>query len=212
MRLSCYLRFSATFCLLATCLFLFILVNGPSLRVYMPTMESVDGLAELLRCEKMRDNRDGHFGSRVLTTVNKDRSEGQSAAILKHLSGKARMLVSRGKEDWMKGSSAIDGYHTVALENQTYIEVQCYPLMSILRAAGLTNLDVLCLDVQGAELDILKSLSWDQVNITLLVLEDDHVDMNKRIQKHNDTTSYLQSFGYKFVDRVAQDYFYLKKN
>ena len=45
------------------------------------------------------------------------------------------------------------------------ILVDCYPLITILDAATIQDLDLLSLDVQGAEFDILRSIPWGLVNI-----------------------------------------------
>ena len=44
-------------------------------------------------------------------------------------------------------------------------KVDCYPLIDILEAADLTQLDLLSLDVQGADLKILQTLPWNDVEI-----------------------------------------------
>jgi FkbM family methyltransferase len=45
------------------------------------------------------------------------------------------------------------------------IKVECYPLAFILAAANVDTLDFLSLDVQGAEMNILKTLPWDIIDI-----------------------------------------------
>ena len=47
------------------------------------------------------------------------------------------------------------------------VEVQCFPLFSILLAIKRTQIDYFSLDVEGSEFDILKTIPWDQVNITV---------------------------------------------
>ena len=46
-----------------------------------------------------------------------------------------------------------------------YAEVQCLPLYSILLALNTTTVDYFSLDVEGAELGVLKTIPWDKVNI-----------------------------------------------
>ena len=45
------------------------------------------------------------------------------------------------------------------------INVDCYPLYDILFATGLTTVDVMFIDVEGAEVGVLQSISWDLVDI-----------------------------------------------
>jgi hypothetical protein len=42
-------------------------------------------------------------------------------------------------------------------------EKQCFPLYSLLMALGNPTVDYFSLDVEGAELDILRTLPWDKV-------------------------------------------------
>ena len=50
------------------------------------------------------------------------------------------------------------------------ITVQCFPLQSVLVALNNPIVDYFSLDVEGSELPILKSLDWDNVNISSTVL------------------------------------------
>ena len=43
--------------------------------------------------------------------------------------------------------------------------MQCFPLFSLLLAANLTAVDYLSLDIEGQELNVLKLLPWDRVDI-----------------------------------------------
>ena len=67
---------------------------------------------------------------------------------------------------------------------------QCFPLYSVLSAAGLTSLDFLSLDVEGIDHLVLKSLPWKKVNIKVI---DNDVLIIKRDAKftvaHNKTLS-----------------------
>ena len=47
-------------------------------------------------------------------------------------------------------------------------EVQCFPLVSLLLAANLTSVDYFSLDVEGQEFNVLKSISWDRINIKVI--------------------------------------------
>ncbi|CAL4116001.1 unnamed protein product [Meganyctiphanes norvegica] len=52
-----------------------------------------------------------------------------------------------------------------------YAKVHCLPLYSILRALGTTTVDYFSLSVQGLELQVLKTIPWDRVNIRTLSVE-----------------------------------------
>jgi FkbM family methyltransferase len=55
--------------------------------------------------------------------------------------------------------------HPITVGRNATIEVECFPLVNIILAANLTKLDVLILDVQGAEVGILKTINWKKVDI-----------------------------------------------
>ena len=42
---------------------------------------------------------------------------------------------------------------------------QCLPLYSLLLAVNKTEIDFLSLDIQGAELGVLRALPWDRIKI-----------------------------------------------
>ena len=48
------------------------------------------------------------------------------------------------------------------------IKAQCFPLQSVLMALGNPIVDYFSLDVEGSEFPILKSLDWDNVNISII--------------------------------------------
>lgn len=45
------------------------------------------------------------------------------------------------------------------------LEVQCFPLLSYIKALNVTSVDYFSLDVEGAEFDILQSIPWKEVDI-----------------------------------------------
>ena len=51
------------------------------------------------------------------------------------------------------------------LKNAQVINVTCIPLYTILLALGNPTVDFFSLDVEGAELDILKTIPWSKVRI-----------------------------------------------
>lgn len=45
------------------------------------------------------------------------------------------------------------------------VQVQCFPLFSILSALNRTQVDYFSLDIEGDELAVLKTIPWDRVDI-----------------------------------------------
>ena len=56
------------------------------------------------------------------------------------------------------------------------VEMQCMPIFSLLLALGNPTVDFLSLDIEGAELAVLKTLPWDKVDIELVMIEINHSD------------------------------------
>lgn len=48
-----------------------------------------------------------------------------------------------------------------------HIDVQCFPIFSYILALNITHVDYFSLDIEGDELDVLKTLPFDKVDITV---------------------------------------------
>jgi hypothetical protein len=61
--------------------------------------------------------------------------------------------------------------HEIA-KNESYqiVNIQCFPLYSILLAVGNTQVDYFSVDVEGSELQVLTSIPWHKVNIKVLLI------------------------------------------
>lgn len=96
---------------------------------------------------------------------------------------------------------------------QSVSQVQCFPLYSILLALGKTRVDYLSLDVEGLELDVLKTIPWTKVDISVITVEFIHGAKGKEALRN-----YLQDVGYKLVGEVvaerflANDFVFIKKS
>ena len=55
-------------------------------------------------------------------------------------------------------------------EKSEHIKALCLPLISIINAIGNPIVDYFSLDIEGLELDVLKSIPWDQVNIKVRIM------------------------------------------
>ena len=92
------------------------------------------------------------------------------------------------------------------------IQVQCFPLYSVLAAIGNPHIDYFSLDIEGAEVPVLENLPWDRVNMTLLSIEVNHLD-----EIFPGDYTYLKTFlehrGYKYKRTVEiDDFFYKEEN
>ena len=68
------------------------------------------------------------------------------------------------------------------------IDVQCFPLVDILEALGRKHVHFLSLDVEGPELEILKTIDWNKIRIDVMSIEYRLFDG----RKNNKTGSFLK--------------------
>jgi len=80
---------------------------------------------------------------------------------------------------------------------------QCFPLYSILLAIGQTRVDFFSLDIEGAEMDVLKTIPFDKIDIEIFLIE---------TNKSNVTAmnSLLSSHGYKMTPLPPYDHLFIK--
>ena len=67
----------------------------------------------------------------------------------------------------IKGDSVIQSHRS--LYSNKISRVICFPLYAILLALGNPVVDFFSLDVEGAELLILKTIPWPKVNIKVTI-------------------------------------------
>lgn len=46
-----------------------------------------------------------------------------------------------------------------------FFDVHCMPLTAILLAVNMTDIDFFSLDIEGHELDVLRAIDFDQINM-----------------------------------------------
>ena len=81
--------------------------------------------------------------------------------------------------------------------------MQCYPLYSLLLAAGNPTVDYLSLDVEGAELKVLQTIPFSEVDIRVISVEVLHVD-KREVKK------LLAKNGYKVLRDLKNDVIFYK--
>ena len=90
------------------------------------------------------------------------------------------------------------------------ILVQCFPLYSVLMALNNPHIDYFSLDIEGAEAAILKTVPWNQVNVTLFSVEINHAGKifpGSRL----DIQEFMKSQGYHFEQTIKIDDIFYKK-
>ena len=54
-------------------------------------------------------------------------------------------------------------------EGDTYTDVTCFPLFGVLKAMNVSRVDYFSLDVEGNEMDVLRTIPFDEIDITVRV-------------------------------------------
>ncbi|ODM94854.1 Protein Star [Orchesella cincta] len=89
---------------------------------------------------------------------------------------------------------------------QTVVKVQCMPLFSLLAAMNVSVVDYFSLDVEGNELQVLKTIPFDKILIKTLSVEFIHTEEGKEL-----LLEFMLSKGYglagevTFVNNLAND-------
>ena len=88
------------------------------------------------------------------------------------------------------------------------IQVQCFPLYSVLAALDFPHVDYFSLDIEGAEFVVLETLP--QINMTLISIEVNHAG-DIFPGNRNDIGHLLEKHGFKYAATAHIDDFYYKK-
>jgi Methyltransferase FkbM domain len=84
--------------------------------------------------------------------------------------------------------------------------VDCFPLADILEALGVNHVDYLSLDVQGAELAILKTIDFHRLRIDVVGVEVYDDDLNVRQKMFNEMHQFFKDTSlYRLVSQMPMD-------
>ncbi|XP_050712133.1 protein Star-like [Eriocheir sinensis] len=116
----------------------------------------------------------------------------------------------RARPWYMKGSSYEFGVTLnspsinkfVNAADKSYSVVSCFPLVTYLRALNVSTIDFLSLDTQGSEMEILKTIPWDEVNVRAVVVEIIGSRTGARFLSH-----YMKSLGFTLVGQYHDSVF-----
>ena len=76
--------------------------------------------------------------------------------------------------------------------------IQCIPLYSLLLALGNPTVHYFSLDIEGAEMGVLKTIPWDKVDIWVISVET-HMAGKVFPGTREDIIEFMKSVGYRFV-------------
>ncbi len=81
-----------------------------------------------------------------------------------HMAGGLQKFMESSHGDWIDDKNS----GSSSLANTA---VPCFPLFSVLSALEITHVDYFSLDVEGAELDILKTIPFDKITFGVMTIE-----------------------------------------
>ncbi|CAL8142823.1 unnamed protein product [Orchesella dallaii] len=87
------------------------------------------------------------------------------------------------------------------------VQVPCFPIYSILSALNIFRVDYLSLDVQGLELQVLKTIPWNLVRIDVISVSYHLVPEGPEALK-----SYLESVGFWLVSDFPRAYLFANQS
>lgn len=82
------------------------------------------------------------------------------------------------------------------------IPMKAVRLESLFDKHGITKIDLISIDVEGAELNVLNSINFDKVDISVFLIEN-----NYGLEKE---TEFLMSKGYKLLGNIQWDVVFVK--
>ena len=129
----------------------------------------------------------------VVEFVNAD-----AMGAIKHFYPKAKLMQKQQK-------------HTQWFTYQGESKALCLSFYSVLLAVGNPVVDYFSLDIEGAELPVLKTIPWDKVDIKVLSIE-----CQRQISRCNQIATFMNTVGYKLVYHIPsksdpQDLIFVKK-
>lgn len=85
------------------------------------------------------------------------------------------------------------------------VYVPCFSLNTIMRALNRDRVDYFSLDVEGGELDVIKGIKHDKINIDSFTIEHNgHIDFK------NDIVTELEGKGFSKLKEDSQDVYFLR--
>ncbi len=138
---------------------------------------------------------------------------------LKCVIGPENKYVSfiEGKEE-EHGLSGVEGFNKCSTDHRK-VTVQQRKFSDIISEHGIKKIDYLSIDVEGYELNVLKSIDFSQADIKLISVENDLGFKNipfigKRLGSelgNNNLRKFIENEGYTYIARIMCDDFFIKK-
>lgn len=110
-------------------------------------------------------------------------------------------LITKGHQEQFKLKGKANKYR-----------VSCMPMGQVLHQAGITRVDLLSLDVEGAEEIVLETMDWDNIPVYLLVIESHEKNSPTGPEGHERKHRILLQAGFQFLDKIEMDEWWINPN
>jgi len=128
----------------------------------------------------------------------------ESACVSPANEGVINLYIPLVNDDEVTGHAAIrKNIDDFSYQNHKVVNVKARTLNSILEEAAVGTIDILTIDVEGAELEVLRGLDIEKYKPGLILLEDKHVYLDKH--------RYLKKHDYQLVKRTTLNCWYVPK-
>jgi len=88
-------------------------------------------------------------------------------------------------------------WYTGKVKGQTTTPLPCLPLDTIMEKVGVRHVHFFSLDVEGAELEVLKGIDFTRFSFDVMAVEADETDLNIANGKDKEILEFLESKGYE---------------
>lgn len=101
-----------------------------------------------------------------------------------------RAIHNQEAERWMR----------MVRMKEDFVEMVCFPLYSFMLALNRTTIDFFSLDIEGDELNVLKTIPFDKLDIKTLTVEYAHGGASGHQMQ-----SFMVGKGYEVILKVSKD-------
>lgn len=142
----------------------------------------------------------------VFNELNKNRQCIKIRGCISDKKGKASFLRLKGYTEMLSGlinEYDIRHLYRIEAEIQQYggdkeiIEVECFNINDLLSEYNISYIDYCSLDVEGAELNILRSIDFENISIDVFTIENNY--------KTDEIKNFMHSKGYDLIATLGCD-------
>ncbi len=129
----------------------------------------------------------------------------EAACVSSGSEGQINLYIPIVNNDEVTGHAAIrKNIDDFNYQNHKVVKVEARTLNSILEEVEVNTIDLLTIDVEGAELEVLRGFNIEKYKPGLILLEDKHVYLDKH--------RYLKKHGYRLVKRTTFNCWYIPRD